>query len=129
MSAKTAHEFISFPFNYYTNNRFDHRFGRNPNWLAFGLKNGVHTDAEIDLAIRLIADDFNLVMISDYLQESLILLKHDFCLSYEEISSLPKNIAINKHSINKSVNIDKGSKKLFSTTRFLFPPERMLFAK
>ena len=56
------------------------------------------TQAEIDDILRQMDDQFDLVLIADHLPESLILLRHELCLSINEITSLSKNVAKRKHS-------------------------------
>jgi len=56
------------------------------------------TQAEIDDILRQMDDQFDLVLIADHLPESLILLRHELCLSINEITSLSKNVAERKHS-------------------------------
>ena len=47
---------------------------------------------------------FDLIMIADHLEESLILLRHQMCLSINDITSLSKNIAKNHHlSLSESL--------------------------
>ena len=56
------------------------------------------TQAEIDDILRQMDDQFDLILIADHLPESLILLRHELCLSINEITSLSKNVAKRKHS-------------------------------
>lgn len=56
------------------------------------------TQAEIDDILRQMDDQFDLILIADHLAESLILLRHELCLSINEITSLSKNVAKRKHS-------------------------------
>ena len=56
------------------------------------------TQAEIDDILRQMDDQFDLILIADHLPESLILLRHQLCLSINEITSLSKNVAKRKHS-------------------------------
>ena len=56
------------------------------------------TQAEIEDILRQMDDQFDLILIADNLPESLILLRHQLCLSINEITSLSKNVAKRKHS-------------------------------
>jgi len=55
------------------------------------------TDEEIELIIQSMDQRFDLVLVSDYLPQSLILLRHELCLSMEDIATLSKNKSIRKH--------------------------------
>ena len=76
----------------------EHRFVQNPNWIAFGYESINYTQEEITKILYELEEDFNHIMIIEYLLESLILLKEDLNLTYDEVSSLRKNVAINKES-------------------------------
>ena len=56
------------------------------------------TQAEIDDILRQMDDQFDLILIADHLPESLVLLRHELCLSINDITSLSKNVAKRKHS-------------------------------
>jgi len=42
-----------------------------------------------------ISKEFDLVMITDYMLESLILLRHDLCMTLDDICFFSKNVASN----------------------------------
>ncbi|XP_018557214.1 galactose-3-O-sulfotransferase 2 isoform X2 [Lates calcarifer] len=75
-----------------TNNHYAH------NILAFdfGFDNNVAADAEdleerASIAIAAIEQDFHLILISEYFDESMILLKHALCWSLENVVSFKLN--------------------------------------
>ncbi|XP_037630151.1 galactose-3-O-sulfotransferase 2 isoform X2 [Sebastes umbrosus] len=75
-----------------TNNHYAH------NILAFdfGFDNNVAAGAEdleerASVAIAAIERDFHLILISEYFDESMILLKHDLCWSLEDVVSFKLN--------------------------------------
>nr|XP_046245267.1 galactose-3-O-sulfotransferase 2 [Scatophagus argus] len=75
-----------------TNNHYAH------NILAFdfGFDNNVAADAEdlenrANIAIAAIQRDFHLILISEYFDESMILLKHALCWSLEDVVSFKLN--------------------------------------
>lgn len=75
-----------------TNNHFAH------NALAFdfGFDNNANEDAEdfgdrVSMAISTIQREFHLVLISEYFDESMILLRHALCWSLEDVVSFKLN--------------------------------------
>lgn len=75
-----------------TNNHYAH------NILAFdfGIDNNVAADAEdleerASVAIAAVERDFHLILISEYFDESMILLKHALCWSLEDVVSFKLN--------------------------------------
>ena len=116
-AAKTAEEFLKNPWKY-VNQTFDEpntwvakknaRFNRNSNWKTFGEPN-VTDSKEIDEIIRNIDDEFDFIMITEYLLESLVLLKYDLELELRDISFLSKMVADHDRTITDS--IEKNVKK------------------
>ena len=50
----------------------------------------------VNSALERLNKTFDLIMISEYLYESLVLFKHDVCLTTDDVASLSKNIAVHK---------------------------------
>ena len=69
------------------------RFIQNSNWQAFGYKNRKISEAEIQEKILEIDKKFDLIMITEYFEESLILVKEELCMEMEEVSYLSRNFA------------------------------------
>ena len=51
------------------------------------------SDEELDVIRASLADKFDLILVADHLPESLILLRHQLCLSINDIASMSKNVA------------------------------------
>jgi DNA polymerase III psi subunit len=51
------------------------------------------SDDELDEIRASLADKFDLILVADHLPESLILLRHQLCLSINDIASMSKNVA------------------------------------
>ena len=67
----------------------DTRWGKwlakNINFFDLGYSNELTDQSEIDFAIDEIMKQFDFIMISDYMEESLILLKEELCLQISDI--------------------------------------------
>ncbi|XP_041653166.1 galactose-3-O-sulfotransferase 2 [Cheilinus undulatus] len=73
-----------------------HNFAHNALAFDFGLNNNVAPNADdleerASVAIAAIENDFHLILISEYFDESLILLKHALCWSLEDVLSFRLN--------------------------------------
>ena len=75
--------------------KFEKLFNQNSNWKTFGFNPDLTDATEIENAIVKIEPEFNLVMITEYIDESLILMKHELDLDLEDISSFAKNVVAN----------------------------------
>ena len=91
MAAKTIRNesiklFFDKPFEYYNNDtKWGKWLSKNINFFDFGFSNELELENDIDSKIDKIENIFSLIMISDYMDESLILLKHHLCLETEDI--------------------------------------------
>ncbi|KAM3615716.1 uncharacterized protein V6R79_006605 [Siganus canaliculatus] len=75
----------------------------------FGLNNDVAVDAPdfedtVKRTIASIESDFHLILITEYFEESMILLKHSLCWSLEDVLSFKLNSRSNKtrHTVSQS---------------------------
>ena len=57
--------------------------------------NNIKLKIEVSQFIKKIGSEFDLVMITDHLLESLILLKHALCMSLDDICFFSKNVKTN----------------------------------
>ena len=55
------------------------------------------TDEQMAEIISTVENDFDLVLLSEYLPQSLILLRHLLCLKWSDIATMSKNISKRKH--------------------------------
>jgi len=67
------------------------RFAKNAMMWDFGFDNDEEDDEAIDQWIQYLDDTFDLVMITDYFDESMVLLKDELCWDTEDISYLKSN--------------------------------------
>lgn len=84
--------FLDHPLKYYG---FDsshyERFAKNAMMWDFGFDNDVDDDDAIDEWIQYLDKTFDLVLITDYFDESMVLLKNELCWDTDDISYLKSN--------------------------------------
>ncbi|XP_064606105.1 galactose-3-O-sulfotransferase 3-like [Liolophura sinensis] len=81
----------------------DHKWSFTNNRMSFdlGLDHTLYHDAaKVKQFIRDIDQDFKLVMITEYMDESLLLLKKYLCWSFRDILYIPRNVNIKKVRYN-----------------------------
>ncbi|XP_075993754.1 galactose-3-O-sulfotransferase 2 [Genypterus blacodes] len=89
-------EFLDKGLQVYNSSVRNNHYAHNILAFDFGFDNNVATDtayleARVDLAIRFTERDFHLILISDYFDESMILLKHALCWSLDDVVSFTLN--------------------------------------
>ncbi|KAM4694392.1 galactose-3-O-sulfotransferase 2-like [Discoglossus pictus] len=91
--AKDLEDFLNNNSTLYLPKKWTNNFAKN--FMAFDLgfdHNGLDTVKHFQLAWRTVEATFNLVMITEYFDESLILLKDALCWSLDDVLSIPLNI-------------------------------------
>lgn len=84
--------FLDHPLKYYGYDSSHYeRFARNAMMWDFGFDNDEDDDHKIDQWIKYLDDTFDLVLITDYFDESMVLLKEELCWSTDDISYLKSN--------------------------------------
>ena len=83
----------------------ENMFKRNSNWQTFGLDVEMKNETKIDEALSKIEAEFDLIMITEYFYESLILMKEDLNLDLDDVTSFAKNVA--PHSGQKSTEFKR----------------------
>jgi len=84
--------FLDNPNKYYGYNMSHYeRFGRNAMMYDFGFDNSEEDESVIQGWINYLEKTFDLVMITDYFDESMVLMKDELCWSTEDISYLKSN--------------------------------------
>ncbi|XP_077097746.1 galactosylceramide sulfotransferase [Siphateles boraxobius] len=79
-------QFLTDPTLYYDPEGFNSFYLKNLLFFDFGQDNNLHPDdPKVDEAIRAIAKRFQLVMLVEYFEESLILLKDSLCWDMEDL--------------------------------------------
>ena len=64
---------------------------KNPNAFDLGFRTWIENEESILKAVDTVRKDFNLVMISDYMLESLVLLKDELCWDLEDVTHFTLN--------------------------------------
>ncbi|NXO39638.1 G3ST2 sulfotransferase, partial [Locustella ochotensis] len=86
-SSKNVNEFLASPTKYY--HPADHReniYARNIMWFDFGYDNNAEDDAKYTQAVlEEIEQNFHLILIAEYFDESMILLKHALCWDLDDV--------------------------------------------
>ncbi|KAG8445520.1 hypothetical protein GDO86_010330, partial [Hymenochirus boettgeri] len=86
--ARSLEEFLRNPFLYYQGNSHARNF------MTYDLgfdHNGKASPKRFQLTARLVESTFNLVLITEYFDESLVLLKDALCWTFDEVLSFPLN--------------------------------------
>ncbi|XP_039626696.1 galactosylceramide sulfotransferase isoform X1 [Polypterus senegalus] len=79
-------EFLRDPWHYYDPEGFNSFYLKNLLFFDFGYDNNLNPDdGQVDKSIKAIENRFDLVMLLEYFDESLILLKDILCLDMEDI--------------------------------------------
>ena len=82
------------------------RLMKNPNAFDLGFDQWNEYPSEIKKIVTTVQNDFNLVMISEYMMESLLLLKDELCWDLSDIVFFTMNKRPNKFRKNVSPNRD-----------------------
>ena len=86
MNFRNHKKFFKDPSGYYQNDtRWGKWLAKNINFFDLGFSNELTDESEINAAIDEIIKQFDFIMISDYMDESLILLKEELCLQISDI--------------------------------------------
>ncbi|KAM9316428.1 galactose-3-O-sulfotransferase 2-like [Gastrophryne carolinensis] len=105
-NAYNLEQFILNPHKFYDkSNEYSH-YGKN--FMTFDLgfdHNGVKSTKSIELIQKSVEAMFDLVLITEYFDESLILLKEALCWSFDDVLSLPLNIRSGDNGSVLSVEI------------------------
>merc|ERR1711953_846469 len=84
--------FLDAPSKYYGYDAAHYeRFAKNAMTWDFGFDNEEEDEAVIDRRIQYLDKVFDLVLITDYFEESIVLLKEELCWTTEEVSFLKAN--------------------------------------
>ncbi|XP_071941583.1 galactosylceramide sulfotransferase-like [Antedon mediterranea] len=79
------------------------RFKRNVLFQKFDYKQSITTDIMAKMAMANMERELDFVMLLEYLDESLILLKNKLCWSFEDILYVTKNVGKRHFAINESL--------------------------
>lgn len=86
-NSRNVNEFLSSPWSYYNlNAKIYNIYARNNMWFDFGYdNNAVYDDHYVQSTIKDIEQNFHLILIADYFDESMILLKNTLCWDLDDV--------------------------------------------
>ncbi|CAH2246496.1 galactose-3-O-sulfotransferase 2-like [Pelobates cultripes] len=89
-------DFLNNTATYYNSTDIDSHYGKNFMSLDLGFdNNGQESAKHFKLACQTAEILFDLVLISEYFDESLVLLKNARCWTFDDVQSIPLNIRSN----------------------------------
>ncbi|KAM9543353.1 uncharacterized protein ACIB01_011198 [Guaruba guarouba] len=91
--AHSLEEFLSQPYHYYNPANSDSHYAKNLMTFDFGFNpDGEVTAERVQLMLNVIEASFDLLLISEYFDESMVLLKEMLCWDLDSVVSFPLNI-------------------------------------
>ncbi|KFP73543.1 Galactose-3-O-sulfotransferase 2, partial [Acanthisitta chloris] len=93
---RSLEEFLRQPYHYYNSTRGDSHYAKNLMTFDFGFNpNGEASPERVQLMLKAIEASFDLLLISEYFDESMVLLKEALCWDLDSVVSFPLNIRDN----------------------------------
>ncbi|XP_041120599.1 galactose-3-O-sulfotransferase 2-like [Polyodon spathula] len=92
----TLDQFLQDPWSHYNTSLPNNHYAKNLLTFDFGFNNNGKDERHLNLSIAMIAKTFNLILISEYFDESMILLKNALCWSLDDVVSFKLNSRNNK---------------------------------
>uniref|UniRef100_A0A8C0IFJ3 Galactose-3-O-sulfotransferase 2 n=1 Tax=Bubo bubo TaxID=30461 RepID=A0A8C0IFJ3_BUBBB len=85
--SKNVNEYLASPLDYYYPENYKQNiYARNIMWFDFGYdNNAVPNERYIQAVLKDIEKNFHLILIADYFDESMILLKHTLCWDLDDV--------------------------------------------
>ncbi|XP_053930975.1 galactose-3-O-sulfotransferase 2 isoform X1 [Cuculus canorus] len=85
--SKDVNEYLASPLKYYHQADYKQNiYARNIMWFDFGYDNNAEDDKKyIQAVLKEIEQNFHLILIADYFDESMILLKHTLCWDLDDV--------------------------------------------
>ncbi|XP_056426174.1 galactose-3-O-sulfotransferase 4 [Hyla sarda] len=84
--------FISLPSRYYRQGERSNHYARNPLWFDLGFNSDApFTEMYAKAGIRAVEDAFNLVLLAEHFDESMILLKEELCWDLDDVVTFKLN--------------------------------------
>ncbi|NXN31891.1 G3ST2 sulfotransferase, partial [Nycticryphes semicollaris] len=85
--SKDVNEYLASPMKYYLPVNYEENiYARNIMWFDFGYNNNAEDKKKyIQSVLREIEQNFHLILIADYFDESMILLKHTLCWDLDDV--------------------------------------------
>lgn len=86
-TSEDVNKYLASPTKYYLPANYKQNiYARNIMWFDFGYDNNAEDDTNyIQVVLKEIEQNFNLILIADYFDESMILLKHTLCWDLDDV--------------------------------------------
>ncbi|XP_072905028.1 galactose-3-O-sulfotransferase 4 isoform X2 [Hemitrygon akajei] len=85
-------QFLAEPWRYYTPSAFSSHYAKNPMWFDFGFNHNTNnTEDYVESVLSEIRGMFHLILISEYFDESMVLLKDALCWELNDVVSFRLN--------------------------------------
>ncbi|XP_051900648.1 galactose-3-O-sulfotransferase 2-like isoform X2 [Pristis pectinata] len=93
---ESLEQFLSEPWKYYSTKERGSHYARNLMWFDFGFDHNANSSKQyVDLVLNEIGNTFHLILISEYFDESMILLKDALCWEFDDVVSFKLNLRNN----------------------------------
>ncbi|XP_060096852.1 galactose-3-O-sulfotransferase 2-like [Heteronotia binoei] len=110
--ARDLEEFLNQPSQFYNASATDSHYAKNLMAFDFGYNhNGNFSAKHIQLMLQAIEADFDLLLISEYFDESMVLLKDTLCWDLDDVMSFPLN---SRHNNTKTPLSESTAEKIKS---------------
>nr|XP_013807924.1 PREDICTED: galactose-3-O-sulfotransferase 2 [Apteryx mantelli mantelli] len=85
--SKDVNEYLTSPMDYYHKGNYkENIYAKNNMWFDFGYDNNAEdNESYIQVVLEEIEQNFHLILIADYFDESMILLKHTLCWDLDDV--------------------------------------------
>ncbi|KAG8431074.1 hypothetical protein GDO86_019460, partial [Hymenochirus boettgeri] len=95
-NAPNLKDFIANPDYYYQQNKNLNYLAKNPTWFDLGFIHDVpYTEDLAYDGVRIVEETFNLVLLAEYFDESMILLKEELCWELDDVVTFKLNARVN----------------------------------
>ncbi|XP_054840104.1 galactose-3-O-sulfotransferase 2-like isoform X2 [Eublepharis macularius] len=110
--AKNLEEFLNQPSQFYNASATDSHYAKNLMTFDFGYNhNGNFSAKHIQLMLQAIEAEFDLLLISEYFDESMVLLKETLCWDLDDVTFFPLN---SRHNSAKNPLSERVAEKIKS---------------
>ncbi|XP_059498539.1 galactose-3-O-sulfotransferase 2-like isoform X2 [Stegostoma tigrinum] len=89
---ESLEQFLRDPWRYYSVRERGSQYARNLMWFDFGFDHNSNDTADyVELVLKEISSTFHLILLSEYFDESMILLKDALCWEFDDVVSFKLN--------------------------------------
>ncbi|XP_072349453.1 galactose-3-O-sulfotransferase 4 isoform X2 [Scyliorhinus torazame] len=93
---ESLEQFLSEPWKYYSARDRGNQYARNLMWFDFGFDHNANDTRDyVDLVLKEIGGTFHLILLSEYFDESMVLLKDALCWELDDVVSFKLNFRSN----------------------------------